>query len=75
MLLLSRRLNEDIVINNCIRVRLVAIQGNRVRLGVLAPADVAIERNEVGLRKRLAGSGNGELLSVPDRPEVNRPSE
>jgi carbon storage regulator len=47
MLVLSRRLGEEIVINDNIRVKVVAIQGNRVRLGFVAPEEVTVHREEI----------------------------
>lgn len=47
MLVLSRKKNESIVINNDIRIFVVEIRGDKVRLGVEAPHDVPVHRNEV----------------------------
>jgi carbon storage regulator len=47
MLVLSRRLNETIVINDNIRVTVVEIRGDRVRLGITAPREVPVHREEV----------------------------
>ena len=47
MLVLTRKLNEKIVIGNSIRVSVVAIRGGQVRLGIEAPADVNIVREEL----------------------------
>jgi carbon storage regulator len=47
MLVLSRKLGEAIVIGDNIRVTVVAIRGNQVRLGVAAPVEVAIRRLEL----------------------------
>ena len=47
MLVLSRRENESIIINSDIEVTILRIRGNRVRLGVKAPRDVAVHRREV----------------------------
>lgn len=44
MLVLSRRCGEWIVINDCIRVMVVDVQGKRVRLGIEAPETVKIRR-------------------------------
>ncbi|MBI1914142.1 MAG: carbon storage regulator [Planctomycetes bacterium] len=46
MLVLSRKLGEEIVIGDNIRVTVVAIRGNSVRLGFTAPVDVLIQREE-----------------------------
>jgi carbon storage regulator len=47
MLVLSRRLGEEIVIDNVIRVKVVAVQGNRVKLGIVAPEQVTVHREEI----------------------------
>ena len=51
MLVLTRRLGEAIVINEGIRVSVVAIQGGKVRLGVVAPDWVTVDRSEVAERR------------------------
>jgi len=47
MLALSRRVGEVIEIGGNVRVTVVAVKGNRVRLGVEAPPDVDIRRSEL----------------------------
>ncbi len=47
MLVLSRKKNESIVINNDIRIVVVEIRGDKVRLGVEAPREVPVHRQEV----------------------------
>jgi carbon storage regulator len=47
MLVLSRKVNEEIVIGNNIRMTLVSIRGNQVRLGFEAPQSVPIFREEL----------------------------
>ena len=47
MLVLSRKKNESIVINDNIVVTVVDIRGDKVRLGFDAPKDVPIHRREV----------------------------
>lgn len=51
MLVLSRRVGEEIVINDNIRVTVVAVKGDRVRLGIIAPRDVTVDRSEVHERR------------------------
>jgi len=47
MLVLSRKVDESIVINNDIVVTIVEIRGDRIRLGITAPKDVDVHRQEV----------------------------
>jgi carbon storage regulator len=47
MLVLSRKKNESIVINNDIVITVVEIRGDKVRLGIEAPKDVPVHRQEV----------------------------
>lgn len=47
MLVLSRKNNESIVINNNITVTVVEIRGDKVRLGIVAPKEIPVHRQEV----------------------------
>ena len=47
MLVLSRKKNESIVINNDVTVTVVEIRGDKVRLGIVAPKEVPVHRQEV----------------------------
>jgi carbon storage regulator len=47
MLILSRKLNEQIVIGDQIVITVVAIRGGNVRLGIEAPENVPVHRQEV----------------------------
>jgi carbon storage regulator len=47
MLILSRKLNESVVINGQITVKIIGCDGDRVRLGIQAPIDVPVHRHEV----------------------------
>lgn len=47
MLILTRKAGETIVINDNIRVTVLQVKGNQIRLGVEAPAEVAVHRNEI----------------------------
>jgi carbon storage regulator len=69
MLLLSRKVGEKVVLPSCsVTVAVVAVSGNRVRLGITAPADIPIHRDEVARRSRRSseiGSGEGNAISEP----------
>jgi carbon storage regulator len=47
MLVLSRKKNESIVIDDRIVITIVEIRGDKVRLGIEAPRDVSVHRSEV----------------------------
>ena len=63
MLVLSRKKNESIVINNDITIVVVEIRGDKVRLGVEAPKEVPVHRREVydaiKRNEQLAAEGGG----------------
>lgn len=60
MLVLSRKMGEKLVIDGNIIVEVVRIQGNRITLGLVAPADVKILRGELNQAK--ANSQTQELV-------------
>lgn len=47
MLVLTRRVGEQIVIDGKIRITVTAITGNKVRIGVTAPDFVRVDREEI----------------------------
>ncbi|MDX2037929.1 MAG: carbon storage regulator CsrA [Isosphaeraceae bacterium] len=66
MLVLSRKKDESIIINDHIRVTIVEIRGDKVRLGIDAPKDVAVHRREVyeAIQNQLRAEGNGAQARV-----------
>ena len=61
MLVLTRRKFETLCIGDNIKVTVVAIRGDKVRLGVEAPKDIRVQRNELGPwdESKAAGGGKG----------------
>ena len=51
MLILTRRVGEEIVIDGNIRVIVTAVKGDKVRLGIIAPPSVPVDRKEVHERR------------------------
>jgi carbon storage regulator len=47
MLVFSRRVNQEIMIGDNISVMVIEIRGDKVRLGVQAPANIPVHRHEV----------------------------
>ena len=50
MLVLTRKVGEEIVIDGHIRITITAVHGDRVKVGVTAPRDVPVNRGEVAAR-------------------------
>jgi carbon storage regulator CsrA len=47
MLVLTRKIDEEILIGGVIRLKVIAVRGNRVRLGLQAPREIEISRAEI----------------------------
>lgn len=47
MLILTRRIGETIMVGDDVKVTVLGVKGNQVRLGVDAPKDVAVHREEI----------------------------
>jgi carbon storage regulator len=70
MLILTRRVGETVMIGNDVTVTVLGVKGNQVRIGVNAPRDVAVHREEIferikreqqdGGSPRPVKSGNGQ---------------
>jgi carbon storage regulator len=71
MLVLSRKKDESIIINDHIRVTVVEIRGDKVRLGIDAPKDVTVHRREVyeAIQKQLRVHEGEPTSVVPDDGE------
>ena len=52
MLVLTRRIGEQIVIDDNIIVTIIAVEGGKVRVGIQAPRSVTVDRAEVHQRKQ-----------------------
>ena len=50
MLILTRRVNETLNIGDDVQVTVLGVKGNQVRIGINAPRDVAVHREEIYLR-------------------------
>ena len=60
MLILTRRVGETVVIGDEVQVTVLGVKGNQVRLGVTAPRDVSVHRQEIydRIQKEQGGTGS-----------------
>ncbi len=73
MLVLSRKVNESIYINDDITVTVVEIRGDKVRLGIVAPKEVPVHRQEV--YEAIHGKTADVEISTDDEATAMRPNE
>jgi carbon storage regulator len=72
MLILTRRVGETVMIGNDVTVTILGVKGNQVRVGVNAPRDVAVHREEIFERiKREEGGESASPRSAAPRTNGN----
>lgn len=64
MLILSRQKDESIVINDDITVVISDIRGDKVKLGIIAPKEISVDRYEVRQAKLRAKLNTSEIESA-----------
>ena len=58
MLILTRRIGETLMVGDDVTITVLGVKGNQVRIGVNAPKDVAVHREEIYERIQSEKSGN-----------------
>ena len=76
MLVLSRKKNESIVINDDITIVVVEIRGDKVRLGVEAPKEVPVHRREVfdAIHRNEVGGQEAKAERASTKPDLGGPT-
>jgi carbon storage regulator len=76
MLILTRRVGETLMIGDSVTVTVLGVKGNQVRIGITAPKDVAVHREEIFQRIHHDASSSGgalptaigEVSGLPGKP-------
>ncbi len=63
MLILTRRIGETLIIGDDVNITVLGVKGNQVRLGINAPKDVSVHREEIYLRIQQEKEGTDDMTT------------
>lgn len=79
MLILTRRIGESLVIGDNVRIRILGIKGRQIRLGIDAPKEVSVHREEIykriQLEQEMKNSGYEQEQEQPQEVEQEQEEE
>ena len=64
MLILTRRIQETLMIGDNVTITILSIKGNQVRIGIKAPKDIEVHREEIYHRVKDERATNREILEA-----------
>lgn len=75
MLVLTRRVNQSIMIGDDVVVTVLEVRGDHVRIGITAPRSVAVDREEVLEAKANLSGRAAPKPAAPSKPKAPPPSD
>lgn len=66
MLILTRRISESLMIGDEVKITVLGVKGNQVRIGIEAPKDVPVHREEIFRRIQIEQEMSGDEPSSDD---------
>ena len=70
MLVLSRKINQSIMIGDNVRIVVVAVDRDQVKLGIEAPREVPVHRSEIYEEIQRSNRSAAEAAAVPGEPQA-----